>query len=136
MDRLLRVEVVTAERRVLQERAESVILPAANGYLGVLPGHAPLIAGLSVGVLQFGGYHAEKRRVAVSGGFAEVADDRVTVLADTAELAEEIDVERARRAAERAERRLRERQAHVDHHRAEMALRRAINRIKAAGGRM
>lgn len=134
MERLLELEVVTAERRVLQERAESIILPAANGYLGLLPGHAPLIAGLAVGVLQFGPYGNEKRRMAISGGFAEVSGDRVTVLADTAELAEEIDLERARRAAERAEQRLRSRQAHIDHHRAEMALRRAINRIRAVQG--
>lgn len=134
MKGLLELEVVTAERRVLRERAESVILPATNGYLGILPGHAPLIAGLSVGILQFGERQKEKRRMAVSGGFVEVANDRVTVLADTAELAEEIDLERARQAAARAERRLRERSAHIDYHRAEMALRRAINRIKAASG--
>ena len=134
MERLLELEVITAERRVLHERAESIILPAANGYLGILPGHAPMIAGLTVGVLQFGPYGNEKRRMAISGGFAEVAHDRVTVLADTAELAEEIDLERALRARARAEARLRSRRPDIDYHRAEMALRRALNRIKAAQG--
>jgi len=72
--------------------------------------------------------------MAISGGFAEVAHDRVTVLADTAELAEEIDLERALRARARAEERLRSRRPDIDYHRAEMALRRALNRIKAAQG--
>ncbi|HEY8531438.1 MAG TPA: F0F1 ATP synthase subunit epsilon [Limnochorda sp.] len=134
MERLLELEVVTAERRVLRERAESIILPAIDGYLGLLPGHAPLIAGLTIGIVKFGPYRQEKRRMAISGGFAEVSGDRVTVLADTAELAEEIDVERARRAAKRAEERLKSRRPDIDYHRAEMALRRALNRIHAAQG--
>lgn len=129
----VQIEIVTPARTVLSERAESVIVPGMDGYLGIQANHAPLVAGLRAGVLFYGPVGAGKRRVAVSGGFVEVADNRVTVLADTAELAEEIDVARALAAQQRAERRLRQYHEQVDHVRAEMALQRALTRLRAAG---
>lgn len=128
----LQVEIITPERLVLRGEAESLILPATEGYLGVLPRHAPYLAGLNVGVIRYrqGG---NLKRVAVSGGFFEVNRNKVVVLADTAEKGEEIDIARARRAKERAERRLAERAPDLDVRRAEFALRRALARLRAAG---
>ena len=88
---------------------------------------------LGIGLLHFGGVHQRKRVLAVGGGFLEVANDRVTVLADTAELPEEIDVSRARAAAGRAQARLRSRDGNIDHARAQVALQKALNRLRAAG---
>lgn len=128
----LRLEVVTPERTVLTDEAESVIVPGVDGYIGFMSNHAPLVAGLSIGIVQFGPEHGEKRRLAVTGGFVEVNDNRVTILADTAELDTEIDVGRAQAARERAERRLRDQSAQIDRARAEAALQRALNRLRAA----
>jgi len=130
--KVLTLEVVTPERHVVSTEAESIIVPAAEGYLGVLPGHAPLITGLRVGVVRFkvGG---QEKRMAISGGFMEVVNNRVIILADTAELAEEIDIDRAIAARERAEQRLRQKAEEIDYVRARMALQRAVARLKAAG---
>lgn len=128
----MKIEVVTPERIVFQDTIDALVLPGSQGYLGVLPNHAPMVAALKPGVLKYkaaGGY----RRIAVSGGFAEVSDNRITVLADTAERAEEIDVARARAAAERARRRLAEKAAGFDAARAELSLQKAIARLRAAG---
>ena len=130
---LIRIEVITPERTVLWDRTESIIAPALDGYLGIQANHAPMVAGLRAGVLFYGPVGAEKRRMAISGGFLEVADNHVTILADTAELAEEIDVERAERALRRAEKRLRDFSSDVDRIRAEFALNRAMARLQAAG---
>lgn len=130
---MLRLEVVTPYRHVLSTEVESVVIPATDGYLGIMSNHAPLVSGLQVGVVFYGEAGREKERMAVSGGFVEVSDNKVTILADTAELSGEIDVLRAREARRRAEQRLRERQANVDFVRAEMALQRAIARLRAAG---
>jgi len=129
----LRLEVVTPERTVLTTDAQSVIVPGVEGRLGFLKGHAPIVAGLTTGIVEFGPVNDKKRRLAVTGGFVELADDKVSILADTAELAEEIDVARAQAARERAQRRLREREANIDRVRAEAALRRALNRLQTAG---
>lgn len=130
----LEIEVITPERRILKEVADSVVVPAAGGYLGVLTGHAPLITTLQIGVLRYR-KDGEVRRMAVHGGFMEVFDNRVTVLADVAERAEEIDVDRALRARDRAKKRLTERPPGLDVLRAELALKRALTRLKAAGVR-
>lgn len=129
----LRLEVVTPERTVLTEDAQSVVVPGVEGRLGFLRGHAPMVAGLGVGIVEFGDVNAEKRRLAITGGFVEVSENKVAILADTAELADEIDVARAQAAKERAERRLQQRDADIDRARAEVALRRALNRLQAAG---
>jgi F-type H+-transporting ATPase subunit epsilon len=101
----IQLEVVTPERRVMAEMVDSVTVPGANGELGILPGHTPLISQLQTGVLSF----VQGERVAqlhVSGGFVEVTDDRVSVLAEIAERPEEIDAARARLAREHAEKTL------------------------------
>ncbi|HHY59447.1 MAG TPA: F0F1 ATP synthase subunit epsilon [Clostridia bacterium] len=131
MSKKITLEVVTPERVVLREEVESFVAPAKEGYLGVLPGHAPLVAELSIGVLTYK-TNGQKRAAAVSGGFMEVAQDKAVLLADTAELAEEIDVDRALRAKQRAEERLAKRDPGLDVARAEAALRRAMARLKAA----
>lgn len=98
----IQLEVITPERRVVSDRVETVTVPALGGEIGVLPGHAPLISQIQTGILSYtkgGATH----RLHVSGGFVEVSNDQVTVLADVAELPEEIDAARARRAREQAE---------------------------------
>jgi len=130
---MLQLEVVTPSRTVIATEAESIIVPAVEGRIGFLAGHAPIVAGLTVGILEFGPVRGSKQRMAITGGFVEVADDKVSVLADAAELAEEIDVARAMAAKERAERRLREKAENIDRARAEAALARAVNRLRAAG---
>ena len=93
----LLLEVITPEREVVRESVAEIQLPASNGYLGVLPGHTPLLTELGVGALSYKKGN-ETRYVAIVGGFAEVLSDRVTVLADLAARAEEIDLEAARAA--------------------------------------
>lgn len=132
MTKKITLEVVTPERIVNSCEVDSLIIPAAEGYLGILSGHAPLVAELSVGVLR---YKADGREgtMAISGGFMEVLKNKVVLLSDTAELAEEIDIDRALRAKRRAEERLASRTARVDAARAEAALQRALARLNAAG---
>jgi len=96
------LEVVTPEREVVREQVAEVQIPGRDGYLGVLPEHTPLLTQLGIGILSYK-KGAETRYVSIVGGFAEVLAERVTVLANTAERAEEIDVERARAAATKAE---------------------------------
>jgi F-type H+-transporting ATPase subunit epsilon len=129
---VLQLEVATPERLVIQEEVTEAQIPAANGYVGILPKHAPLLAQLGTGFITYvtGG---RKRFVAVNGGFLEVMDDRVRVLADTAERADEIDVERARAALERAQQRLAHPGPGLDVGRAIAALNRATARLSAAG---
>ena len=123
--------VVTPERQLLRETVVEVTLTGASGELGVLPGHAPLITELGIGELSYrpaGG--AAKPGLAVIQGFAEVLGDRVTVLAETAELAQEIDLARAEAAKTRAEQRLSANDPNVDWDRAVVALQRALIRIQ------
>lgn len=130
-DKIIQMEVVTPERHVCTLETESVVVPATEGHLGVLPNHAPLITQLGIGVVTYkvGG---QKKKMAITGGFMEVADNKMVILADTAELAEDIDVERAIAAKERAERRLREKLDDLDYARAQASLQRATARLKAA----
>jgi len=125
--------VVTPERQLLRERAVEVQLPGADGYLGVLPGHAPLMTEIGIGELS---YHdvagKESAHLALVRGFAEVLPDRVTVLAETAERAEEIDLARAEAARARAEKRLASGDTNIDWDRASVALQRALIRIQVA----
>jgi len=126
------LEVLTPERRVFRGAVEAVVVPGRQGLLGVLPRHAPMLVILRPGVLVFrrGG---SKERMAVSGGVCQVLENRVLVLADAAELAQDIDVLRARAARDRALSRLRSRSAEVDEARARAALERAMARLRAAG---
>jgi F-type H+-transporting ATPase subunit epsilon len=131
----IQLVIVTPERQLLSERVVEVTLPGADGELGVLPGHAPLITELGIGELRYrtaGGAMSDP--IAVIRGFAEVLQDRVTVLAETAERAEEIDIERAKAALERAEKRIAAGAGatDIDWDRATAALQRAMVRLKVA----
>jgi len=127
----LKLDIVTAERIVYSEDVDVVIAPGAEGQLGILPHHAPLMTILQAGelVVRRGG---EEDTLAISGGFLEVRPDRVIVLADSAERAEEIDMERAEEAKKRAEQRLMEKTAETDVARVEASLRRAMARLTIA----
>ncbi len=124
--------IVTPERPVVHESVLAVSIPGKGGYLGILPGHAPLLSELKAGELSYTVHNAD-HYVAVSWGFAEVLPDRVTILAQTSERAEEIDVERARRAKQRAEQRLgKPSEVEVNQERAQAALERAMARLEVA----
>src|SRR6516164_3417246 len=99
----LELEVSTPERELVREQVTEVQVPAAQGYIGVLPGHAPLMSALGIGTLTYvvGG---AKRHLSVHGGFLEILENHVRVLADVAERAEEIDIQRAKAALERSQR--------------------------------
>lgn len=128
----LKLDIVTAERVVYSEDVDIVIAPGVEGQLGILPHHAPLMTTLQAGELVARRGSGEDS-LAISGGFMEVRPDRVIVLADAAERAEEIDITRAEAARKRAEERLRDRKAAgLDETRAESALRRAVARLSVA----
>ena len=129
----LTLELATPTRMVVAETVDEVVVPGSEGYFGVLPGHAPLLATLGIGELTYR-IGRDERHVAVAGGFAEVRNDKVIVLADTAEHPQDIDRARAERARDRAEQRLAGRaQDEVDYARAGAALARAQTRIQVAG---
>ena len=125
-------EIVTPEKLVVRDVAEEMQIPGKNGYLGILPGHGPLITELAVGEISYRnqGY---THRLAVAWGFAEVLPSKVTVLAETAERADEINVRRAEEAKQRAEERLKSADPNTDFDRAEQALQRADVRLQVAG---
>lgn len=133
LPRSIELEVVTPERHVLSESVQSVELPGKDGYMGILPGHAPLLSELGIGLLT---YHkdGQTKVLTVIQGYTEVLPDRVVVLAEISERAEEIDVARAETAAEKAKAEL----AHAagkgpDSQNASFALQRALVRLQAAG---
>lgn len=126
----LTVSVVTPDGTILEEDYEMVSCKAETGELGILPGHIPLVAPLSISALRLKKGN-EEDLVAVSGGFIEVRPDQISVLTQSAEQAEEIDIDRALEAKKRAEKRLAE-QKDVDKVRAETSLQRALNRINIA----
>ena len=125
----LTLEIVTPQRLVVTQDVDEVVLPSVDGYMGVLQGHAPLLATLEVGEisLRIGN---ERKYFSVANGFAEVLRDAVQVLAEVCEPAEEIDVERARRAKERAEKRLATHDDDIEFARARASLARASARIQ------
>ena len=129
----LTLEVATPMRLVVSAQVDEVVAPGVEGYFGVLPGHAPFLTTLGIGELTYR-VGREEHHLALVGGFAEVRNDKVIVLADAAERPEEIDRARAERARERAERRLTGRAADdVDFARAQAALMRALMRLHVAG---
>jgi F-type H+-transporting ATPase subunit epsilon len=125
------LEIVTPERLVVREKVEEMQIPGRNGYLGILPGHAPLITELGIGEISYR-ENGRSRHLAVAWGFAEVLPDRVSILAETAERAEEIDVRRAEKAKQRAEKRLKSEDPNVDCARAQHSLSRAATRLEVA----
>ncbi|MDE3169201.1 MAG: F0F1 ATP synthase subunit epsilon [Acidobacteriota bacterium] len=127
----LELQIVTPERHVLEETVQTVEIPGKEGYLGILPGHAPLITELGIGVLSYR-KDSETRFLSVINGYAEVLPHRVIVLAEVAERAEEIDVARTERARERAQSELsKAAPGFEDWQRAELALQRALVRLQA-----
>ena len=128
----LSLEITTPTRLVVAEMVDEVVAPGIEGYFGVLPGHAPFLTTLGIGIVTYRSGRDEQR-LAIAGGFAEVRNDKVIILADTAERPEEIDRARAERARERAERRLAGRtQEEVDFARCQAALARALARLAVA----
>ena len=133
----LTLEIVTPDRSLIREEVDEVVVPGTEGDLGILPGHTPLLSTLKVGELWYR-QGQEKHYLAIAFGFVEVLPDRVTVLADVGERAQEIDVQRAERARQRAEQRLVETpQAHLtqsefDIERARVALMKALIRLQVA----
>jgi len=128
----IQLEIVTPDRQVVHETVTAVTIPGKQGYLGILPGHAPLLSELKAGELVYTREEA-KHYLAVSWGFAEVLPGRVIILAHTAERAEEIDLARAERARERAEERLNNTtDPTLDIQRAREAYERALARLQAA----
>jgi len=127
----LSLEVATPARLVVAETVDEVVIPGSQGYFGVLPGHAPLLATLGIGELTYrkGGVQFH---LALTGGFAEVRNDKVIVLAENAERPDEIDRDRAQASRLRAEQRLSGREGEVDYARAQAALARALIRLQVA----
>lgn len=124
----LTVSVVTPDGPVLNAQYEMVVCMTAEGEIGFLPNHIPLIAPLEISAIRLKNGN-ETEKLAISGGFVEVRDNVITILAQSAEKPSDIDVQRARAAKERAERRLQSKQDNIDFHRAELALKRAMNRL-------
>lgn len=133
----IRLEVVTPEKSVVSEEAQIVMAPGTLGEFGVLSGHTPFLTTLKTGALKYKDESGRERFVFVSSGFAEALPGRVTVLAESAERRKDIDIQRAKAAVERAEKRLREqaKEADIDFIRAKAALLRAISRIQLAEAR-
>src|SRR5688500_20341083 len=127
----LTLEIVTPDRSVVAERVDEVEIPGAEGYFGVLPGHTPLLAALKVGELWFR-KGTEKYYLSIAFGFAEVLPDRVTILAELAERADEIDIARAEAAKRRAEERMAQPPADIDFERARLALLKSLVRLQVA----
>ena len=125
------LEIVTPEKLVVKDRAEEMQIPGKNGYLGILPGHAPLITELAVGRISYRN-GSETHYLCVAWGFAEVLPDKVTILAERAERGEDVDCERAQKAKKRAEQRLASNDPQVDVPRAQNALARANTRLDVA----
>ena len=125
-------EIVTPEKLVVRDVAEEMQIPGKNGYLGILPGHAPLITELAVGEITYrnGG---DTHRLAVAWGFAEVLPDKVTILAETAERPGEIDVARAEKDKAEAQSLIKAGGAELDYRKAEGQLKKAETRIEVAG---
>jgi F-type H+-transporting ATPase subunit epsilon len=125
------LEIVTPEKLVVDEAVEEAQIPGLGGYLGILPGHAPLLTELAVGIITYRAQGVTKS-LSVAWGFAEVLPDKVTMLAETAERPGEIDVARAQKAKERAEQLLKSNDPQLDYDRAQDALQRAETRLKVA----
>ena len=127
----IHLEIVTPERQLFSGPVEDVTVPSSTGYLGILPGHAPLLAELGIGEISYG-VGDRREYMFCSWGFVEVLPERVVVLAQRAERASEIDENRAQQAKSRAEMRLGSKDPNTDFIRAQLALMRAISRLDAA----
>src|SRR6476661_9005063 len=128
------LEIVTPDKQVVNDVAEEAQVPAKGGYIGILPGHAPLITELGVGEISYR-KGSETKRLAVAWGFAEVLPTKVTILAETAERAEDIDVARAQKARDAAQRQLQSGDPNTNYDLVQAALERAETRLQVAAGR-
>ena len=127
----LQLQIVSADRSLLNETVDEVVIPGFDGYFGVLPGHTPMLAVLQVGELWYR-QGQEKHYVSIAFGFAEVLPDRVTILAQIAEKADEIDLARAEAAKRRAEERLTRLTVDMDAERARISLLKSLIRLQVA----
>ncbi|MFM9281931.1 F0F1 ATP synthase subunit epsilon [Paenibacillus jiagnxiensis] len=126
------LEIVTPERQVYSEQVESLNVRGVEGELGILAGHIPMVTPLQIAPVSIK-TSGRTEILAVNGGFVEIRKDKVVILAESAERPSDIDVERAKAARERAEVRLQSKQDEYDHRRAELAMQKAMNRLKVAG---
>ena len=131
MDKLI-LEIVTPDRRVVREEVDEVVCPGIEGEFGVLPGHTPFLTALKIGELSYR-IGDQRKFIAITWGYAEVDADRVEILADMAETAEEIDLRRAEEAKAKAEGKLRGQPEEVEFEQAQVSLEKAIIRIQVAG---
>ncbi len=129
---MFRLSVVTPERIVYEEDVVSIIAPGDVGYLGIMSNHAPIITSMKPGKLSVKDGSGNEIKIAVSGGFMENSSNTCTILADSAEFADDIDLERARESLERAKQRVRNAAGEIDTPRAKEAYERAKNRLKVA----
>lgn len=131
-DKIL-LEIVTPEKSLIKEEAKEVTAPGEEGEFGVLPGHTPFMTVLKTGEIKYGGKEGSYKYLAVNDGFAEVMPDRVNILVESAEKAEEIDIQRAEASKDRAEERLKNSdKEEIDFARVQAALRRALVRLQVA----
>jgi F-type H+-transporting ATPase subunit epsilon len=128
----LELEIATPEQRMVKATVDEVVFPSVEGYMGVLPGHAPLLAMLDVGEISYR-VGSDRKYLACAGGFAEVQPGHVWILAETAERAEEIDIQRAEAAERKARELLAGAGAEQEFRRAEVSLKKAISRIHVSG---
>lgn len=124
------LEVVTPQKAIVSEEVEIVVAPGSEGEFGALKGHTTFLTSLKIGTLRYKDAAGKERLLFINGGFAEVLPDKVTILAESAEYRQDIDVDRAAKAKERAEKRLEAKAADTDFVRAEVALKRAVHRLK------
>jgi len=129
------LEVVTPQKAIVSEEVEIVVAPGSEGEFGALKGHTTFLTSLNLGTLRYKDANGKERLLFINGGFAEVLPNKVTILAESAERRQDIDVTRAQESKTRAEQRLSAKASDLDLVRAEAALRRAIDRIKIAGTR-
>ncbi|WP_299979598.1 F0F1 ATP synthase subunit epsilon [Desulfobacula sp.] len=124
------LEVVTPQKAIVSEEVEIVVAPGSEGEFGALKGHTTFLTSLKVGTLRYKDAKGKERYLFINGGFAEVLPDKVTILAESAEYRKDIDIDRATKAKERAENRLAAKAADTDLVRAEVALKRAVHRLR------
>jgi F-type H+-transporting ATPase subunit epsilon len=129
----IKLEVVTPEHRLVREEVSEITIPGRNGYIGILPGHAPLISELAVGEIRYRLPSGQTKYLACAWGFAEVLPDKVTILAEVAERGEEIDVAQAKQARERAQATLKLQTHGEEYEAARRELELSENRIHVAG---
>lgn len=129
----IRLEIVTPERYVVKQDVKIVMAPGTEGEFGILPNHTPFLSSLETGTVHFRDLQDKEHFVFISGGFSEALPDRVTILAETAEIREKIDIDRAKAAYERAQKRLSSSEEGIDKDRARKAMDRAMARIKLFG---